>query len=172
MGKHIRFPVVFSVQVQPSALNPIIIFTPPNSPTHFSNLHSSIRYKPNNNFTDPTPLLPFASPLRSPGLFLCPSQVSLCVCCLLACTLFYPLQIGTFSTESIFFFLRLADMAEGGSGSPKRVVKPYDEAMDALSSLITKRSRADKSNKGDRFDLLFDYLKVVSCNYWCQISIS
>ncbi|XP_043816861.1 folylpolyglutamate synthase isoform X2 [Manihot esculenta] len=119
MGKHIRFPVVFSVQVQPSALNPIIIFTPPNSPTRFSNLHSSIRYKPNNNFTAPTPLLPFASPLRSP------------------------------------------DMAEGGSGSPKRVVTPYDEAMDALSSLITKRSRADKSNKGDRFDLLFDYLKML-----------
>lgn len=36
----------------------------------------------------------------------------------------------------------------------------YDEAMDALSSLITKRSRADKSNKGDRFDFLFDYVKV------------
>ncbi|KAF2318906.1 hypothetical protein GH714_011582 [Hevea brasiliensis] len=52
-------------------------------------------------------------------------------------------------------------MAEGGSGSPKRTVTPYDEAMDALSSLITKRSRADKSNKGDRFDLLFDYLKVM-----------
>lgn len=35
--------------------------------------------------------------------------------------------------------------------------------MDALSSLITKRSRADKSNKGDRFDLLFDYIKVSIC---------
>ncbi|XP_057989642.1 folylpolyglutamate synthase isoform X3 [Hevea brasiliensis] len=53
-------------------------------------------------------------------------------------------------------------MAEGGSGSPKRTVTPYDEAMDALSSLITKRSRADKSNKGDRFDLLFDYLKMLN----------
>ncbi|GER26254.1 folylpolyglutamate synthase [Striga asiatica] len=37
----------------------------------------------------------------------------------------------------------------------------YDEAMDALSSLITKRSRADKKNKGDRFDLLFDYVKIL-----------
>ncbi|KAL3834018.1 hypothetical protein ACJIZ3_008754 [Penstemon smallii] len=40
-------------------------------------------------------------------------------------------------------------------------VSAYDEAMEALSSLITKRSRADKSNKGDRFDLLFDYVKVL-----------
>lgn len=36
----------------------------------------------------------------------------------------------------------------------------YEEALSALSSLITKRSRADKSNKGDRFELVFDYLKV------------
>ncbi|TXG49859.1 hypothetical protein EZV62_025734 [Acer yangbiense] len=40
-------------------------------------------------------------------------------------------------------------------------VSPYEEALDALSSLITKRSRADKSNKGDRFDLLFDYIKIL-----------
>lgn len=40
-------------------------------------------------------------------------------------------------------------------------VSPYEEAMDALSSLITKRSRADKSNTGDRFDLMFDYLKIL-----------
>ncbi|KAK6929405.1 hypothetical protein RJ641_005610 [Dillenia turbinata] len=33
--------------------------------------------------------------------------------------------------------------------------------MEALSSLITKRSRADKNNKGDRYDLLFDYLKIL-----------
>ncbi|OWM87461.1 hypothetical protein CDL15_Pgr022572 [Punica granatum] len=43
----------------------------------------------------------------------------------------------------------------------KPAVSPYEEAMEALSSLITKRSRADKSNKGDRFDLLFDYLKML-----------
>ncbi|XP_047943849.1 folylpolyglutamate synthase isoform X1 [Salvia hispanica] len=40
-------------------------------------------------------------------------------------------------------------------------VNPYDDAMDALSSLITKRSRADKSNNGDRFDILFDYIKML-----------
>lgn len=51
--------------------------------------------------------------------------------------------------------------------SPKKNVKTstYEEALDALSSLITKRSRADKSNKGDRFDLLFDYVKV-NTNKW------
>ena len=38
----------------------------------------------------------------------------------------------------------------------------YEEALAALSSLITKRSRADKSNKGDRFEIVFDYLKVFS----------
>ncbi|CAN8298320.1 unnamed protein product [Cochlearia groenlandica] len=37
----------------------------------------------------------------------------------------------------------------------------YEEALAALSSLITKRSRADKSNKGDRFELVFDYLKIL-----------
>jgi folylpolyglutamate synthase len=47
------------------------------------------------------------------------------------------------------------------NGSSKPTATPYEEALDALSSLITKRSRADKSNKGDRFDLLFDYLKVI-----------
>ncbi|KAF9595637.1 hypothetical protein IFM89_001510 [Coptis chinensis] len=40
-------------------------------------------------------------------------------------------------------------------------VSSYEEALEALSSLITKRSRADKSNKGDRFDLLYDYIKVL-----------
>ncbi|CAL5322549.1 unnamed protein product [Camellia sinensis] len=52
-------------------------------------------------------------------------------------------------------------MTEGNDGSPRPTVSPYEEAMDALSSLITKRSRADKSNKGDRFDFLFDYLKML-----------
>ncbi|KAL9274278.1 Folylpolyglutamate synthase-like protein [Drosera capensis] len=37
----------------------------------------------------------------------------------------------------------------------------YEDAMDALSSLITKRTRADKSNKGDQFDLIFYYLKIL-----------
>ncbi|KAI3933394.1 hypothetical protein MKW98_006753 [Papaver atlanticum] len=45
----------------------------------------------------------------------------------------------------------------------KKNVKPptYEETLDALSSLITKRTRADKSNKGDRFDVLFDYVKIL-----------
>ncbi|KAK9186535.1 hypothetical protein WN944_017923 [Citrus x changshan-huyou] len=42
-------------------------------------------------------------------------------------------------------------MAEGN-----KTVTAYEEALDALSSLITKRSRADKSNNGDRFELLSD----------------
>ncbi|XP_026392972.1 folylpolyglutamate synthase-like isoform X1 [Papaver somniferum] len=42
-------------------------------------------------------------------------------------------------------------------------VKPptYEETLDALSSLITKRTRADKSTKGDQFDVLFDYVKIL-----------
>jgi len=38
--------------------------------------------------------------------------------------------------------------------------------MEALSSLITKRTRADASNVGDQFDLLFDYLKVKKFVNW------
>ncbi|KAK0603663.1 hypothetical protein LWI29_007286 [Acer saccharum] len=38
---------------------------------------------------------------------------------------------------------------------------PYEEVLDAQSSLITKCSRADKSNKGDCFDLLFDCIKIL-----------
>ncbi|KAI5670592.1 hypothetical protein M9H77_10956 [Catharanthus roseus] len=52
-------------------------------------------------------------------------------------------------------------MSQGDKGSSKPTMSAYDEAMEALSSLITKRSRADKSNKGDRFDLLFDYIKIL-----------
>ncbi|CAN1257337.1 Folylpolyglutamate synthase [Linum perenne] len=48
-----------------------------------------------------------------------------------------------------------------GDDDSARALTPYDEAMDALSSLITKRSRADKGNKGDQFDLLFEYLKIL-----------
>lgn len=65
------------------------------------------------------------------------------------------------------YCLLLVVVEKGGNGLEKPIAiaspspSPYDEAMDALSSLITKRSRADKSNKGDRFDLLFYYLKVV-----------
>ncbi|XP_014505225.1 folylpolyglutamate synthase isoform X2 [Vigna radiata var. radiata] len=49
-----------------------------------------------------------------------------------------------------------------GKGSPKSSsLSPYEEAMEALSSLITRRTRADASNVGDQFDLLFDYLKML-----------
>ncbi|TQD76651.1 hypothetical protein C1H46_037841 [Malus baccata] len=54
----------------------------------------------------------------------------------------------------------MAESGGDGSSSPPPAT-PYEKALDALSSLITKRSRADKSNKGDRFDLLFDYLKIL-----------
>ncbi|KAM0034470.1 putative tetrahydrofolate synthase [Helianthus debilis subsp. tardiflorus] len=40
-------------------------------------------------------------------------------------------------------------------------VSPYDEAMDALSSLITQKSRADQTNAGLRFELMFDYVKIL-----------
>lgn len=53
-----------------------------------------------------------------------------------------------------FFFFN------GGNGPENNLLSPYDEAMEALSSLITKRTRADKSNSGDRFDLMYDYVKV------------
>ncbi|XVE52607.1 hypothetical protein DITRI_Ditri02bG0135400 [Diplodiscus trichospermus] len=46
-------------------------------------------------------------------------------------------------------------------GSMESAAARYELALDTLSSLITKRSRADSSNKGDRFDLLFDYLKIL-----------
>ncbi|KAG9453085.1 hypothetical protein H6P81_005989 [Aristolochia fimbriata] len=52
---------------------------------------------------------------------------------------------------------------EYGEGSPGQHFSQsaYEEALDALSSLIIRRTRADGSNKGDRFDLLFDYLKIL-----------
>lgn len=70
---------------------------------------------------------------------------------------------ASFFFHSYFLLVVVVVVEKGGNGleKPIAIVSPYDEAMDALSSLITKRSRADKSNKGDRFDLLFDYLKVV-----------
>lgn len=50
---------------------------------------------------------------------------------------------------------------EGGNGSPKSSsLTPYEEALEALSSLIIRRTRADGTNFGDQFDVLFEYLKV------------
>lgn len=51
-------------------------------------------------------------------------------------------------------------MYEGDDGLLESTVSPYQEVLDALSSLITKRSRGDKSNKRVIFDVLFEYLKV------------
>lgn len=48
------------------------------------------------------------------------------------------------------------DKDEDGGG-----VSSYDEAMDALSSLITQKYRADASNNGNRFELMFDYVKIL-----------
>ncbi|KAJ1400975.1 Mur-like, catalytic domain superfamily [Sesbania bispinosa] len=51
---------------------------------------------------------------------------------------------------------------EGDDGSPKSSsLTPYEEALEALSSLITRRTRADSSNMGDQFDVLFEYLKML-----------
>ncbi|KAL8550066.1 hypothetical protein ACS0TY_008774 [Phlomoides rotata] len=41
------------------------------------------------------------------------------------------------------------------------LLSSYDEALEALSSLITKLMHADKSNSGDQFDLMFDYVKTI-----------
>ncbi|KAI3731113.1 hypothetical protein L1987_62296 [Smallanthus sonchifolius] len=53
-------------------------------------------------------------------------------------------------------------MAQGidGEGEP-RSVSAYDEAMDALSSLITKKNRSHKYVADHRFDRMFDYLKIL-----------
>ncbi|KAH0462330.1 hypothetical protein IEQ34_009905 [Dendrobium chrysotoxum] len=53
---------------------------------------------------------------------------------------------------------------EGMAGGEAGVQVPstaYEEALDRLSSLITRRTRADGSNKGDNFDLMFEYLKIL-----------
>ncbi|KAF1895180.1 hypothetical protein Lal_00022679 [Lupinus albus] len=53
-------------------------------------------------------------------------------------------------------------MAQGGNGSPKSSpVTPYEEALDALSSLITRRTRVGDVNMGDRFNVLFEYVKML-----------
>ncbi|KAF7149046.1 hypothetical protein RHSIM_Rhsim03G0136800 [Rhododendron simsii] len=71
---------------------------------------------------------------------------------------------GFYSTSGMNLLFQTSEkikMPQGDDGSAKPTASSYDEAMDALSSLITKRSRADKSNKGDRFDFLFDYVKML-----------
>ncbi|OAY85380.1 Folylpolyglutamate synthase [Ananas comosus] len=48
-----------------------------------------------------------------------------------------------------------------GSGNPPPSAAAYEEALDLLSSLITRRTRADASNKGDHFDLMFQYINML-----------
>ncbi|WOL14975.1 folylpolyglutamate synthase [Canna indica] len=48
-----------------------------------------------------------------------------------------------------------------GACSIRDMAQEYEEALSCLSSLITRRTRADRTNKGDRFDLMFDYLKIL-----------
>ncbi|KAK1415536.1 hypothetical protein QVD17_31319 [Tagetes erecta] len=51
---------------------------------------------------------------------------------------------------------------EGEAGSRKpSSVSAYDEAMDALSSLITKKNRSRKSVDNHRFERIFDYVKIL-----------
>lgn len=54
----------------------------------------------------------------------------------------------------------MAQDGERGSNGPSSI-PAYDEAMDALSSLISQKSRADPSNSGLKFELLFDYVKIL-----------
>ncbi|XP_020571135.1 folylpolyglutamate synthase isoform X2 [Phalaenopsis equestris] len=56
--------------------------------------------------------------------------------------------------------LPLEGMVGGEAGSSEPLTE-YEEALNCLSSLITRRTRADGANKGDNFDLLFDYLKIL-----------
>ncbi|MQL89048.1 hypothetical protein Taro_021626, partial [Colocasia esculenta] len=37
----------------------------------------------------------------------------------------------------------------------------YEKAMEALSSLISRRKRGDGSNRGSKFDLMFKYMKIL-----------
>lgn len=46
-----------------------------------------------------------------------------------------------------------------GMGALKYSRTAYEEALDVLSSLIVSRRRCDKS--GDRFELMFEYVKVL-----------
>ncbi|XP_024976447.1 folylpolyglutamate synthase isoform X2 [Cynara cardunculus var. scolymus] len=54
----------------------------------------------------------------------------------------------------------MAKDGERGSNEPSSV-PAYDEAMDALSSLISQKSRADLRNSGLNFELLFEYVKIL-----------
>ncbi|EOA20243.1 hypothetical protein CARUB_v10000544mg [Capsella rubella] len=67
----------------------------------------------------------------------------------------------SFQIRSLRKQIDMAAQGDYGVVKQKTGRDSYEEALAALSSLITKRSRADKSNKGDRFELVFDYLKLL-----------
>lgn len=52
-------------------------------------------------------------------------------------------------------------MTQGENGASMPIVSPYEAAMDALSSLISDRSRTKRSDKEIRFGLIFEYLKIL-----------
>ncbi|KAK7387422.1 hypothetical protein VNO78_28218 [Psophocarpus tetragonolobus] len=54
------------------------------------------------------------------------------------------------------------DFEEGDNGSSKSLsVTPYEKALDALSSLITRRTRVGDVNMEERFNILYKYLKML-----------
>ncbi|KAK7276322.1 hypothetical protein RIF29_17461 [Crotalaria pallida] len=75
------------------------------------------------------------------------------------------------SLLSIFLFYCLIEISkasitmaekEGGNGSSNSSsLTPYEEALEVLSSLIIRRTRADSSNMGDQFEVLYEYLKML-----------
>ncbi|CAI0412145.1 unnamed protein product, partial [Linum tenue] len=70
------------------------------------------------------------------------------------------LSVFVFFVSRLLLMLLSVSYLKGEKESPAAPTS-YDEAMEALSSLITKRSRGNNSNKGNQFDLLFHYLKIL-----------
>ncbi|XP_027334737.1 folylpolyglutamate synthase isoform X4 [Abrus precatorius] len=54
----------------------------------------------------------------------------------------------------------MALVEEGDNGSPKSVTA-YEDALDALSSLITQRTRVGNVDVEERFNVLYEYLKML-----------
>ncbi|KAJ1422268.1 Mur-like, catalytic domain superfamily [Sesbania bispinosa] len=66
----------------------------------------------------------------------------------------------THTTNDESYSMAMAE--EGDNGSPKSSsMTPYEEALDALSSLITKRTRVGDVNMEERFNVLYEYLKML-----------
>ncbi|KAG6535221.1 hypothetical protein ZIOFF_000186 [Zingiber officinale] len=56
---------------------------------------------------------------------------------------------------------QLARAVDTRNGMLTIILAEYEEVLRCLSSLITKRTRGDGANRGDQFDLMFDYLKIL-----------